>query len=169
MKSLVIVTALLLLNPVPAFRGQERGWHGIIPLVSTRADVENILGSPVKENDSVYGTKKEVISIVYSGGPCKEGRAGAWNVPADTVIRIGIAPKKSLRISDLHIDISKYEKIDHPHISGMLSYVNEEDGITVNTRYENVEMIFYGPTVKDIQLNCSSKSTANGLYTLSHY
>lgn len=139
------------------FNTQEQGWHGIIPLVSTRAEVEKILGPPIKENNSVYETENETVAVVYSDFPCKEGLAGAWNVSKDTVIRIRISPKNTIRISDLHIEADKYQKIEHPHISGMLTYLNEDSGIAIHTRYEVVEQIVYNPPAKDVNLQCSRK------------
>jgi hypothetical protein len=158
MKYLIIIGMLLVTIPPVLSKDQEQGWHGIIPLITTRADVEAMLGPPVKENSSIYETGQETVSIVYSDFPCKEGLAGAWNVSRDTVIRIRVTPKKTLRLSDLKMESGKYQKIEHPHIDGMLSYIDEDSGVTINTRYETVEEIFYNPQAKDKKLNCSSNN-----------
>jgi len=51
------------------------GWKGIVPLRSTRSEVEYQLGKPVAtcEYTCTYETPNERVSIVYSTDPCGLG------------------------------------------------------------------------------------------------
>src|SRR5215510_11066963 len=47
----------------------SKPWRGIVPLISTRSDVERLLGKP---NDSgLYELNGEAASVIYSDGPCQ--------------------------------------------------------------------------------------------------
>lgn len=73
--------------------GQSNSWNGLTPLHSTRADVEKILGKPVKEGfHSCYDYKlgEDFARICYAFFNCQDG----WNVPKDTVLDIQTYIKK---------------------------------------------------------------------------
>lgn len=161
MKCLIITVALMNVALAPYGPWQARGWRGIIPLLSTRTDVEKILGPPVKNNPNVYETENEFVSVVYSGGPCEEGREGAWNVSANIVIRLEVESKKTLRVSDLHLDEAKYKKVENLHMLGRLSYIDDAAGVIIKTSYEIVEAVIYGPAAKDKHLSCSREPLNN--------
>jgi hypothetical protein len=70
-------------------------WRGIEPLRSTRAEVENVLGSKmIRCSDSacVYDLGDEVVFILYAtDSTCKnDGPTTAWKVPVGTVIEISV-------------------------------------------------------------------------------
>jgi hypothetical protein len=70
---------------------QAEGWRGIIPLRSTRADVERILGVGTDRCNCHYETTSELIYIDYAQAPCMGSPLNylrGWNVPADTVLRV---------------------------------------------------------------------------------
>ena len=47
----------------------SRDWHGLIPLHSTRADVERLLGPPRHSSDgvSIYSNDEGIIQIFFAG------------------------------------------------------------------------------------------------------
>ena len=53
---------------------QAQGWRGIVPLHSTRADVERLVGSPMTPNGITYDLKNERVNVVYSDGGCAKGQ-----------------------------------------------------------------------------------------------
>jgi hypothetical protein len=140
------------------FFSQDKGWRGIVPLHSTRADVEKLLGSSTEPNgySAVYELKDEVVSIVYSSGPC---RNSTWKVPADIVVSVSIGPRADIRFYDLTLDRSKYKRVEDPFTSHV-AYINEEDGVTYSVVEEagkgswRVLRISYEPTAKDAHLRC---------------
>src|SRR4030095_4314340 len=80
---------------------QAEGWRGLVPLSSTRRDVETVIGAPITPSGSSYETKNENVFVQYSDGPCEKGWPYGWSVERDTVIMISVSPKNSLTLRDL--------------------------------------------------------------------
>jgi len=136
---------------------QAKEWRGIVPLHSTRADVEQLLGKPNAKYNR-YDFENEQAEILYSRAPCTEGLEGMWNVPRDTVIQISVRPK-NLRLSDLRLNLSKYEIVKDP-LQARTYYMNAEEGIRYNVfegdREDDSQVleVYYEPTAKDRHLRC---------------
>jgi hypothetical protein len=132
-------------------------WRGIVPLHSTRADVERLLGRPFMDRGDtvVYQYETERASIEYSRGPCSI-ELSPWNVPRDTVISIWVTPKQ-LYFSDLKLDLTKYKKMQDDELSYVFNYVDENEGLSyqVNERISGlVTVIKYFPAARDEKLGC---------------
>jgi len=114
-------------------------WNGLVPLHSTRSDVERLLGSSKMSQGfaSTYETKDNRIDILYSAGPCALSGVEKWNVPADVVISMQVNPKGTVQFGNLHLDAKKYSRFREAHPDNWVQYWNETDGIIVHT-------IFYG-------------------------
>src|SRR5262245_61308139 len=95
-----------------------QGWHGIVPLKSTRQHVEQLLGRPPEANGITYDLETEIVSIFYSGARCVKGWPHGWNVAPDTVVKIAAYPKISLPLSQLGVDLNTYQKIANPRLGG---------------------------------------------------
>ena len=164
----VLITLSLLFFSVPLLEptsAQSRGWRGIVPLRSTRPDVKRILGAPTKsfsQYTDFYRTPKETVLITYAQGlPCGIGeKYSQWRVPRDTVESILITPIEPLRISDLGIDETKYEKQQGGHLRETIYYVNKQTGETIETFLNEVRSLTYSPGTLDSDLRCPGLSTA---------
>jgi len=157
MKIAVMMLCSLLTLPSFQVDPNSRGWRGIMPLHSTRADVERLLGPGINECKCGYYLKDVNVFFLYSRGDCKSGE-GPWDVPADTVTRITVyAHHPSLKLTDLNLDGSKFEKRHNGHIEAIVSYVNEEDGliIEVNEDIGSVMGFYYYPARVDKNLRCT--------------
>lgn len=136
-------------------------WRGVIPLHSTRTDVERLLGKPNAKYDR-YEFESERASIIYSSEPCAAG--SQWNVPRDTVIQISITPKKTLQLSDLRLDLNKYERAKDPSVTAHTFYINKEEGVHYVVFEGGGEddgqilNIYHEPSVKDANLRCSAST-----------
>jgi hypothetical protein len=145
------------------------GWCELLPLHSTRADVERIFGAPKMSHDStkIYETKDERVDVLYSAGPCKLSGVERWNVPEDVVIKIEVSPRKNILVQDLHLDPNKYIRFQLSHPENWVQYRNKEDGITVHTiisgKAEELYIITREPAAKDKSLQCTSSSGPNVL------
>src|SRR5262245_1458410 len=96
---LIMVIALPL-----GFSQQKRvGWRGIVPLHSTRADVERIFGASTSDCKCVYNASDAVIHVEYAIERCK-GALPGWNVPADTVLRFTVRPTAQQNFSELKLE-----------------------------------------------------------------
>jgi hypothetical protein len=150
----------ILLYPIDASNAE--GWRGIIPLRSTRADIERVVEGTVKEskcrsNICSYYLSDVNLFVVYSKGDCKSQESSGWNVPRDTVIRFDVVPKVKPLFSDLKIDEEKFKKKEDPELKGVLHYINDEDGLSLTVQQGVVDGFYYGPSAKDEHLRCPEK------------
>lgn len=147
--------ALTLASPPPA-----EGWRGITPLRSTRADVERLLGPPESESGGVYATEGERITVTYSRRPCDHG----WRVPPDTVISFFVHPKKPPKLSDLKLDLKRYERRRDSHVETIHYYIDPAAGInyTVESPGELVTGVEYYAPLRDEALRCQPATKAAG-------
>ncbi len=160
-----IVVCLAWILTIHLLPQQEKGWRGIVPLHSTRAQVEDLIGQPLF-NGRTYVLKNERVNVVYSEGRCDRDKV-EWNVPPNTVLGITIYPTKML-ISDLRIDLSQYEKDIDKQNPDLVSYINKKLGTGFRARSNGeVVVIEYFPTDDDKNLRCPEFSqdqlTANSI------
>ena len=100
---LVILTAITI--------SSARQWRGIIPLKSTRVDVERLLG-PSDGEPARYFLPDEVVYVEYSKCTCRQRCShNQWNVPVGTVTLVQIHLKRPIRIEEMGVNLSKYKKI----------------------------------------------------------
>jgi hypothetical protein len=136
-------------NSIPA-----KEWRGIVPLLSTREDVERLLGPPTKPGGHIYGLEGEQVAILYTDSGC--------NVPPDTVHTITVNLKTEQVLSQSGFDLTtfKVHKLKMSDPPGIIFYVNDEQGIVIVSRegQDIISAITYNPTAKERQwLRCSKQ------------
>ncbi|MFL6208706.1 MAG: hypothetical protein ACJ74W_07620 [Pyrinomonadaceae bacterium] len=149
--ALLFVAVLWIAGP-SVHKSEGQGWNGILPLHSTRAEVEQRLGSPEGECRCIYRTKNEIVFIDYAEAVCK-GPIHGWNVPADTVLQFTVTPKAKPLFSDPSLDNSKYVKTNDDPIT--INYTNVQEGIQYTVQNGQVLYIKYIPSSKDNNLRCA--------------
>jgi len=133
----------------------------LVPLHSSRLDVERLLGKAKTSHGLVYvyETENERVDVLYSAGPCKLSAVERWNVAPDIILRMDVRPRAKMLIQDLHLDKARYPRFQESHPENWAIYMNDEDGVMVETiSYENDEQvgtITYWPRAKDKPLRCS--------------
>lgn len=129
-----------------------QGWQGLVPLRSTKADVERLLGTPERTGSTTwYKAGDDAVGVLYSDSPCQGGLLG-WNVPAGTVLQINVRPQKTRDFGELNLDEIKYVRA-YGHVGRV--YINLDEGIRYEVRHDGaVETISYIPTRKDNRLRC---------------
>jgi hypothetical protein len=159
----IILSICLVLFAASLSHGKE--WDGIVPLQSTRADVERLLGpakEPAKNYVSIHETEREVVLIEYSTGEPCSGGVNKWRVQRGTVLSIRVAPRAQIRFSELHIDESQYKETDGGHVPNYAYYTNDKEGVQVEVKQGLVMSISYFPGAKDEELRCpGSRSKQN--------
>ena len=150
MRQFIVVCLLLLTFELSA---SAKSWRGIVPLRSTRADVEKILGKPTSSNH-VYKIGAGTVDITYAQQRCEQNAPsgwGSWNVPSDTVINLSF--DTDFLVSDLKIrNLEKYKlRTDKP----TMEYRLPVEGIQYSVKGDRVVRITYGPTDKDKTLRCA--------------
>ena len=86
---------------VPISPNQDNIWRGIVPLYSTRADVEKLIGAPNTPNGFMYDPRSsdgavDRVFVQCSTGYRTKERKGGYNVPSGTVyslLSLGIKNK----------------------------------------------------------------------------
>lgn len=139
---------------------QARGWRGIVPLHSTRADVERLLGQPnemLSPYSAFYRTANETVIVNYATGfSCGIGeKYSQWRVSKDTVESILVTPFKGFPVSQLLIDETKFEKRSGGHRTEDVYYINDQDGQTIRVVQSDVMTISFYPGRVDAELSCS--------------
>ncbi|HSS22565.1 MAG TPA: hypothetical protein VLL54_21010 [Pyrinomonadaceae bacterium] len=146
-------------------QGKLNVWRGLVPLRSTRHDVERVLGDSKSSSppDYVYDTKNENIIVRYSTDTCSRAPNVEWDVPINTVVSITVSPKADLLIRDLHLDLQEYGRSELAHPQGLIRYVSAEDGVQIESKLQDgcevVMSITYTPTTKDNRMRCGFKNT----------
>jgi len=167
MRILVTISLLALCPVLSAVSAvQARGWHAIVPLHSTRADVERLMGPPdekISEYSVFYRTPKETVIVQYAQGlPCGIGQKySQWRVPRNTVVSILVTPAQPVRLSDLGIDESKYEKRSGGHRSDDVYYINDQDGESLRVFLNEVRTMSYFPGAIDKDLKCPASAATS--------
>ncbi len=162
--SKAIILSLIVLS-AQAIRTQAKDWRGIVPLHSTRTDVERLLGPPTidRSETTIYEFKIERLYFDYSKDSCAIDPKG-WNVPRNTVIRIWVEPTTSaLRFTALRLDLSKYKKKQDDHVLYIFHYLDETEGVRyeVDESSDEVTLIEYFPAVGDSKVRCPVRKRSN--------
>jgi len=132
-------------------------WRGIVPLMSTRTDVERLLGKP--NNFGLYELNGEAASVIYSDGPCQGWYRSLEKVNCkclvakDTVLSILVEPRHFLKFSGLGIVKSKFTRTAIVTGSSLFSYSDLIEGIdySVDESRDEVIDIEFLPSSADCQ------------------
>lgn len=142
---------------------QENGrssnsWRGLLPLKSTRTDVEALMGKANWSfgSTSTYDISCGRLNVVYSKGSCELTEVQRWNVPQDVVIRMEFAPRTVVRIKDLNLPANRYTQQQQLHPENWVEYRNIQDGILINAlrdkKGDTVAIITYKPEKRQEEL-----------------
>lgn len=145
---------LLLTIFVSTGRGKE--WRGIVPLKSTRADVERLFGKPNQLGR--YEIENERVSIFYAERPCNNSYNLAQTncyclVAKDTVFRISVTLDRAVKVARLGIDKKNYERTLVNAAEPTATYADFTEGIvyTISESEDAVTHIVYLPSAKDCE------------------
>jgi hypothetical protein len=148
---------LFLVLPLIIFAGTVNAepWRGIVPLKSTRSDVERLLGKPLPGSVNSYVTYKlesEEVRVVYADKTlCSRTDDCKCRVPDDTVLNVVVRLKTPLKFSSLKLDLSKFHPIINRENANNVAYSNSDAGLmyVISERDDLVLYLQYGPTAKD--------------------
>jgi hypothetical protein len=149
---IVIYCAWLILITVGTSSAQ--GWRGLVPLHSTREDVERVIGTPT---DYYYNLSNETVLVEFSSGSCKDAaNEDSYKVPADTVTRIMVIPKSELPLKTLNVDITRYKKSVDGEIKEHVFYYKEGGGESIEVFDGKVQSLTYTPLASEASFRCYS-------------
>jgi hypothetical protein len=156
MKSCYLTVLLIAASLYPPYLPNsqpDKGWNGIVPLHSTRADVTRLLGKPEGNCLCVYRTPTERVVIDYAEAPCK-GPVNGWNVPRDTVLQVRITPISPKTLSQLGLNDIAYVKTREQD-TGTTYFTDVRRGIRYSVQDNRVVTIRYAPSSDDGKLRCA--------------
>ena len=159
---MILIYLILVLTSIS--QPQTNSWHGIVPLHSTRVDVEKILGPPRPESKgldaSTYKTGSDRVFVLYSTGPCDVTPSNGWNAPRGTVIQVSVEPNLKPKLSDFKLDPSRFKKNRDPEVLDYAYYTDDENGISITVNMiEGVGVsVSYWPTSKENYLRCPTET-----------
>ena len=107
MLAVLLIPFTLVVNNLTA---TPQDWRRIVPLKTTRAEAEGLLGPSREAYFAEYQLEEGVLFIEYSSDPCKPDRKGGWNVPENIVVSMSITPKHPKKLYELNLDVTKYRK-----------------------------------------------------------
>jgi hypothetical protein len=144
---------------------KAKQWRGIIPLHSTRTDVERLLGEASPRNQlTTYQTEQEAVAVLYaSGPPCGSDADSEWNVPKDTVVSITVSPKHRVLLTELKVDLSTYDRFSGVHRPNIITYLNNQDGVRIETFQDEINSVTYFPSAADLKLKCAPNGEGDRL------
>jgi hypothetical protein len=141
---------------------QANEWRGIVPLRSTKTDVEKLLGKPIEgsHNLYLYDTEKERVSVLYSDGMCNENKSSTFNVPRDRVLTFMVSPKKTMNVSEITEKSSQSFEREADLKEDAFHYKNKDGSVRFETimsenGIEDIIYIIYKATKTDDSLLCS--------------
>jgi hypothetical protein len=158
MKNLATRFVFILL-PLTIFAGNVHAepWRGIVPLKSTRSDIERLLGKPLPGNMNFYVTYKlesEEVRVRYADKSlCTRMDECECRVPDGTVLNVVVRPKTTIKFSALTLDQSKFHPIVNAENANNVAYSNSDTGLmyVISKRDDLVLYVQYGPTAKDCE------------------
>src|SRR5262245_49809414 len=147
-----VTAALGIVLLAAAHQSSPLGWRGIVPLHSTRADVERLLGHGADKSMGSYYRDAFNAFFIYSTGDCKGESTGGWDVPAGTVLSITVYQKPQPKLSDLGLDENRFKKTQS--IGDEMNYIDEEQGLSLEVYQGTVQGFYYFPTRADEKMRC---------------
>ena len=152
---LIRLAFLITILSVSALESRAESWRGIIPLKSTRADVERVFGKPPPGEIDFLATYKlndGEFRVLYSVKKlCREVDTCRCMVPDDTVLEVAVQRKVKLKFSRLTIDRSKFDRLVNPENTNEVAYCDFDSGLIYNVlqRDDSILSVQYGPSGKD--------------------
>ena len=152
----VLFTSLVLI----AFQQKHNDWKTLVPLITTRTQVEAHFGAPTsgKDNIFVYETPDERISVFYGGGKILGRDVCCLKAPNEILFKFVLAPKRAVTLIEMNVDLTAYKEEKALEMVNDYYYYNEDEGITITTRIvEGKEVLLSierGPNSAQRQEHC---------------
>jgi hypothetical protein len=157
MRFLHLVLAAVITLTVSPY-GAAKDWRGIVPLKSTKADVERLFGPPTGTLPTYY-LPENTVYFSYAECGCGETcQNNNWNVPPGTVTSIYVGLKGVVKLADLKLDLTRFQEWPGDYdVPGSFVYVDKEEGFAVEGGGEFASALIYMPGAKDDRLRCPRK------------
>jgi hypothetical protein len=156
----VVLSMLMVLAASTCITAKD--WRGIVPMHSTREDVEAILGPPPPSENRHYTRNKrwavylvddlEVFISYTDEDSLVQYRCGSA-VAAGVVSLIRVTPKTEMFVSGLNLNEESFKKYEssHPDDSEQIGLLDTKEGLAINALKGKVQEIIYFASASDGQ------------------
>lgn len=154
MAGILKVTTCICLMLILTEISQAQAWRRIVPLRSSRSDVEKLLGVEGRESVAFYSLKDKNILITYSDGlDCDVKGADQWNVPKDKVVGMAVTflPNARVTLKDLKLDLRQFGKTSR---ETQVTYLSDDLGLQLTIEDGLVQTLLSFPAKKDSDVMC---------------
>ena len=143
------------------FQGLLQNRFGVIPLRSTRADVDRLYGPCNESWSCIFETTTEAITVAYAMSPCV-GLTNGWDVPKDTVLSVTVRPLVYPLLSDTGIDLDGFVKRERQ--GAATYYTNVEKGIVFSVQDGHVIQVTHFPPRNENGKRCKGFPPFDGVH-----
>jgi len=134
---------------------------GIVPLHSTRSDVERLYGVSTDSCRCNFRTSKEAIHVTFASARCA-GPVFGWNVPRDTVLEFTVMPSAPSRFSEIGPDLKGFvERYSPDDVTPY--YTNVDKGVVFSVQDGYVLSFSYFPPNKETVKRCEGFPSYDGV------
>jgi len=146
------------------FQTKHVDWKALVPLVTTRTQLEVHLGTPTSGNGNifVYETPNEKLHVWYGGGKSIGADVCCWKVPNEMLFKFELVPKRAVPLAEVSIDLTAFQKQKAPEMVNDYYYYNDNEGMTITTRIvEGKEVLLSierGPNSTQRERSCRKKN-----------
>ena len=154
----------ILLSVFTNVAAQDDRWKQLVPLVSTRAEVEQVLGKPVDyfKTYGIYGkSPNPVISAWYSTGKCSgtEDGSSSYKVRAGLMTRLYITFGNERTLEAMDADFSKFRRRQFKELGDNVYYYSPDESIVYKMSVEKdgreiVRSVSLQPGINTEALRC---------------
>jgi hypothetical protein len=126
-----ILGFLLYLSFATISTSAQETFRGIVPLVTTKMEVEKKLGKP--DEYGRYELDEGTVRVYYRKTACDKSDTNCLcGVPVDTVLEVVVQPQTDVKIVDLKLDPNLWKRsaVTGGHVPGLEVYINHKAGVT---------------------------------------
>ena len=134
---------------------------GIVPLHSTRADVERLYGVSTDSCRCNFRTSNAAIHVAFASARCG-GPVYGWNVPEDTALEFTVLPGLPIRFSNITPDIKGFVVRYSPDDVSPY-YTNAAEGVVFSVQDGFVSGLTYFPPMKESEKRCEGFPPYDGV------
>lgn len=128
---------------------------GIVPLHSTRTDVERLYGVSSDSCRCLFRTSKETIDVAFATAPCAPPIYG-WNVPRDTVLSFRVTQNARPRLSEMSLGLKGFVERYSPEDVRTTYYTNVEKGAVFSVQEDLVIDVEFFPPSNESSEGCGA-------------
>jgi hypothetical protein len=121
---IVVFTGLALVT----FQTRHVDWKALVPLVTTRTQLEANLGTPTSGNGNifVYETPNEKLHVWYGGGKYLGADVCCWKVSNEMLFKFELVPKRAVPLAEVNIKLTAFQKQKAPEMVNDYYYFNQD-------------------------------------------